>query len=56
MARTVEPGTFCSILNLRLKKSLTVNQFQGNLGGDERLIHKLNPIDMTNEELKALIA
>jgi len=34
---------------------LTGNQFQGRLGGDERLIHKLNPVGTTNEELKALI-
>jgi hypothetical protein len=55
MAKTIETGTFYSILHLRLKKTLTSNLLQGRLGGDERLVHKLNTVNTSNEELQALI-
>lgn len=53
MARTVEPGNFYIIRKLRMTHSTTGNQFQGRLGGAERLIHKLNK-ESNNSDLKAL--
>jgi hypothetical protein len=54
MAKTMEPGGFYSICNLRLRKSTANNELQGRLGGTERLIQKLKSKDTENEELQAL--
>jgi hypothetical protein len=55
MAKTLQPGCFYSIRNLRLKKFTTFSEIQGRLGGNERLVHKLKVKDTANEELKALL-
>jgi hypothetical protein len=55
MAKAVEPGTFYSIMKLRMKKTYNGDDFQGRLGGDERLIRRLKVQDTTNEELLALL-
>ena len=43
MAKQVEAGSIYSIKKLRLKKSQTGRQFQGRLGGSERLISLISP-------------
>ncbi|KAG5645070.1 hypothetical protein DXG03_007160 [Asterophora parasitica] len=43
MAKTVEPKSFYTIKKLRVKQSTTARQFQGQLGGAERLITLLKP-------------
>ncbi|KAG6851308.1 hypothetical protein H0H93_011744 [Arthromyces matolae] len=53
MAKSVEVGSFYDIKKLRLKQSATSKQFQGHLGGTERLISLLNPT-FPDEKLIAL--
>ncbi|KAF5381117.1 hypothetical protein D9615_004129 [Tricholomella constricta] len=43
MTKSVQAGSFYTIKKLRMKKSTTALQFQGQLGGMERLIFLLNP-------------
>lgn len=53
-ARNLHPGSFLMINNLRLKHSIIANRFQGELGGNEMLIHRLNA-ENPNDELRALL-
>ncbi|KAH0583660.1 hypothetical protein H2248_009273 [Termitomyces sp. 'cryptogamus'] len=54
MAKTIQIGAFYDIKKLRLKQSPTTRQFQGQLGGIERLIFLLNPKNSPDEKLTAL--
>jgi hypothetical protein len=54
MARVVEGGYY-TICKLRLQIIPGGDGIRGRLGGDERLIHKLNPNESNNQHLKALI-
>ncbi|KAI0934827.1 hypothetical protein AcW1_006221 [Taiwanofungus camphoratus] len=54
-AKHLEPGDFVSIRNLRLKPSGGTSQLAGRLGGDQRLISKLQTHTTANEHLKALL-
>jgi hypothetical protein len=55
MANNVEPGCYYNIRKLRLVKSTTSDQFQGRLGGAERLIHRLKSTDVSNAKLAKLL-
>ena len=55
IAKNLEPGDFIAIRNLRLKPSGSDHRLFGRLGGDQRLITKLNPRAAGNAELKALL-
>jgi len=55
MATSIEPFSFYSILKLRMKTNTTSRYFDGRLGGEERLIHKLKSSNVANEHLAALI-
>jgi len=55
MANNVEPGCYYNIRKLRLVKSTTSDQFQGRLGGAERLIHRLKSTDASNAKLAKLL-
>lgn len=55
MAKTVETGCYYTIRKLRLLQSTTGGQFQGRLGGAERLIHRLRSTDSSNVRLAALL-
>ncbi|KAI0807789.1 hypothetical protein C8Q74DRAFT_1322450 [Fomes fomentarius] len=48
-------GDFVAIRNLRLRGSGSDNQLSGHLGGDQRLISRLNPKATGNGELRALL-
>ncbi|KAG6844918.1 hypothetical protein H0H87_002402 [Tephrocybe sp. NHM501043] len=50
MAKTVQVGSFYDIKKLRLKQSVTAREFQGHLGGAERLIHLRNPNNAVDDE------
>lgn len=52
-AKSLKPGDFISIRNLRMRRSGT-KQLSGRLGGEQRLINKLL-VSGDNEELKALL-
>ena len=58
-AKTLEPGDFVSVRNLRLKGSNRADgvedNLSGKLGGDQRLIFKLQPQGTGNEDLLALL-
>ncbi|KAI0748478.1 hypothetical protein C8Q80DRAFT_1104088 [Daedaleopsis nitida] len=54
-AKSLEAGDFIAIRNLRLRPSGNENRLCGRLGGDQRLITKLNPKAAGNPELKALL-
>ncbi|KAG6884136.1 hypothetical protein C0993_001045 [Termitomyces sp. T159_Od127] len=53
VAKTIQAGAFYDIQKLRLKQSPTTRQFQGQLGGAERLISLLDP-KLSNDRLSAL--
>jgi hypothetical protein len=55
MAKNVEPGCYYTIRKLRLMQSTTGGQFQGRLGGAERLIHRLKSTESSNARLAALL-
>jgi hypothetical protein len=55
MANSVEPGCYYTIRKLRLMQSTMGGQFQGRLGGTERLIHRLKSIDTGNARLAKLL-
>lgn len=55
MAKAVKPGCYYTIHKLRMVQSTTSNQFQGRLGGAERLIHKLKAKPTGNDKLVALL-
>ena len=55
LVKTIEPGCFYAIRNMRLKNVTMAKETQGRLGGEDRLIHRLKVKDTTNEELKALL-
>jgi len=55
MAKAVEPGCYYTIRKLRMVQSTTGNQFQGRLGGSERLVHKLQAKSTSNDKLVALL-
>lgn len=55
MAKALEPGCFYTIRKLRVVQSATNNQFQGRLGGSERLIQKLQAKSTSNDKLVALL-
>ncbi|KAI0636607.1 hypothetical protein C8Q77DRAFT_1276525 [Trametes polyzona] len=54
-ARNLDPGDFVAIRNLRLRPSGGGTLLCGRLGGDQRLITKLNPKASGNAELRALL-
>jgi hypothetical protein len=54
-AKMVEPGSFYSISKLKMKKSASGKEFQGRLGGYEKLIRKLDSQTSANEELMDLV-
>ncbi|KAG6916649.1 hypothetical protein DXG01_005935 [Tephrocybe rancida] len=51
MANVVQVGSFYSIKKLRMKQSAAARQFQGHLGGVERLI---TPLDANSEDARLL--
>ncbi|KAG6814588.1 hypothetical protein H0H92_000117 [Tricholoma furcatifolium] len=53
VAKSVQAGSFYEIKKLRLKHSATSRQFQGQLGGVERLVFLLNP-NRSDDKLDAL--
>jgi len=53
MAKNIEPGCYYTIRKLRLMQSTTGGQFQGRLGGAERLIHRLKSTE--SSRLAALL-
>lgn len=55
MAKNIEVGSYYTIRNLRLSQSTAGDQFQGRLGGSERLINKLRTGDSANERLATLL-
>lgn len=59
IAKSLEPGDFVSLRNLRLKSGSRVSgptsNLSGKLGGDQRLVFKLQPKGTGSEELLALI-
>ncbi|KAI0647426.1 hypothetical protein C8Q79DRAFT_1118413 [Trametes meyenii] len=54
-ARNLEPGDYIAIRNLRLRPSGGGTLLSGRLGGDQRLITKLNPKASGNADLRALL-
>ncbi|KAH9952071.1 hypothetical protein B0H21DRAFT_12289 [Amylocystis lapponica] len=54
-SKNLEPGDLISILNVRLKASGSTHLLAGRLGGNQRLINKLQPHGSSNEDLKALL-
>ncbi|TFK94811.1 hypothetical protein K466DRAFT_508902 [Polyporus arcularius HHB13444] len=54
-AKNLEAGDFIFIRKLRLRQTGGESRVCGRLGGDERLITKLNPNSTKNAELRALI-
>ncbi|KAL7283683.1 hypothetical protein ACG7TL_003119 [Trametes sanguinea] len=54
-ARNLEAGDYIAIRNLRLRPSAGGPLVSGRLGGDQRLITKLNPKATGNAELRALL-
>ncbi|KAI9065399.1 hypothetical protein FKP32DRAFT_1710462 [Trametes sanguinea] len=54
-ARNLEAGDYIAIRNLRLRPSAGGPLLSGRLGGDQRLITKLNPKASGNAELRALL-
>ncbi|KAG6862080.1 hypothetical protein C0995_007210 [Termitomyces sp. Mi166 len=54
IAKTIQVGAFYDIKKLRLKQSAIARQFQGQLGGVERLISLLNPKKTSDDRLTAL--
>ena len=55
MAKNVQSGWYCTIRKLRLMQSTTGGQFQGRLGGSERLIHRLKSANSNNARLVSLL-
>lgn len=55
MAESVIPGSFYSIRNLRWKLSSYNGCIHAQLGGNEKLITKLNPNNTHNEYLNGLL-
>lgn len=53
-AKTLRPGFFLNIKNLRLKDNRVQKRFQGDLGGHDVLVHRLD-IHHPNDDLKALL-
>jgi hypothetical protein len=49
----IKTGDFAKINNLRLRDSVISGHFQGELGGSEVKIHRMNPSN-TNPNLQAL--
>ncbi|KAI0723872.1 hypothetical protein C8T65DRAFT_734380 [Cerioporus squamosus] len=54
-AKNLEVGDLVSIRKLRLRSTGGESSVHGRLGGDERLITKLNPNSTKNAELRALL-
>ncbi|KAI0362516.1 hypothetical protein OH77DRAFT_61120 [Trametes cingulata] len=54
-AKNLEAGDYVAIRNLRLRPSGTGTCLAGRLGGDQRLITKLNPKASGNADLRALL-
>jgi hypothetical protein len=54
-AKSLEPGAYYKIKNLRLKNSVVQGQLVGRLGSEEILIQMLDPNNQENNELKELI-
>lgn len=55
IAKSLETGDFVAIRNLRLRPSGGGTLLAGRLGGDQRLITKLNPKATGNADLRALL-
>lgn len=55
MAQFLRTGDYYMIKKLRLRYNIALCQFQGFLGGFEKLIHMLDPENTQNEHLVALI-
>ncbi|KAI0672845.1 hypothetical protein C8Q78DRAFT_1021641 [Trametes maxima] len=55
-ARNLEPGDYIAIRNLRLRPSGGGPLLSGRLGGDQRLITRLNPKPNGNADLRALLS
>ncbi|KAI8989789.1 hypothetical protein BD414DRAFT_522060 [Trametes punicea] len=55
-AKNLEAGDFIAIRNLRLRPSGGGTRLAGRLGGDQRLITKLNPKASGNADLRALLS
>jgi hypothetical protein len=53
-AETLRSGAFLKIKNLRLTDNHIQKRFQGYLGGDDILIHRLD-LHHPNDDLKALL-
>ncbi|KAL1944803.1 hypothetical protein VTO73DRAFT_3233 [Trametes versicolor] len=56
IAKSLEAGDFVAIRNLRLRPSGGGTLLAGRLGGDQRLITKLNPKSTGNADLRALLS
>ncbi|KAI0373030.1 hypothetical protein BV20DRAFT_849182 [Pilatotrama ljubarskyi] len=54
-AKNLEAGDYVAIRNLRLRPSGGGTRLAGRLGGDQRLITKLNPKASGNADLRALL-
>ena len=54
MAGVVDRGYY-TICKLRLQELSEGDRFRGRLGGNDRLVHKLNPTESNSQHLKALI-
>ena len=54
-SKSLEPGDLISIINLRLKSSEQTHKLAGRLGGNQRLITKLQSRGPANEDIKALL-
>lgn len=52
--KCLEAGSFCQLRNVRVKSSHTTDGIRGYLGGDQRLIMKLQR-DSEDEHMKSLL-
>lgn len=51
----IEEGSFCTICKLRLQELPGTGRYRGRLGGDERLIFKLDPRNIERPEIRQLL-
>ncbi|TFK76258.1 hypothetical protein BDN72DRAFT_830807 [Pluteus cervinus] len=55
LAKGLAPGSFCTIMRLRLRRSPVDGIVSGYLGGKQRSIQMLSPHNTTKEELRSLL-